>query len=96
MFALGCIQAMKCNQNTCPTGITTHDKRLQRGLDPTAKARRVMRYHTKEKEVCVIAHSCGAAEPRKLRRHHCRVVQENGRTLALDELFPTRQAPAGT
>ena len=34
MFALGCIQAMKCNQNTCPTGITTHDKHLQRGLVP--------------------------------------------------------------
>ena len=29
MFALGCIQALKCNTNTCPTGITTHDKGLQ-------------------------------------------------------------------
>ncbi len=95
MFALGCIQAMKCNQNTCPTGITTHDKRLQRGLDPTAKANRVMRYQQNmEKEVCVIAHSCGAVEPRKLRRHHCRVMQENGRTQALDELFPYREAPS--
>ncbi len=26
MFALGCIQALKCNKNTCPTGITTHDQ----------------------------------------------------------------------
>ncbi len=96
MFALGCIQAMKCNRNTCPTGITTHDKRLQRGLDPTAKATRVMRYHQNmEKEVCVIAHSCGASEPRKLRRYHCRVMQENGRTQALDELFPYREAPSG-
>jgi len=95
MFALGCIQAMKCNQNTCPTGITTHDKRLQRGLDPTAKANRVMRYQQNmEKEVGVIAHSCGAVEPRKLRRHHCRVMQENGRTQALDELFPYREAPS--
>ncbi len=34
MFALGCIQAMQCNRNTCPTGITTHDKKLQRGLVP--------------------------------------------------------------
>ncbi|MCH9674114.1 MAG: FMN-binding glutamate synthase family protein, partial [Gammaproteobacteria bacterium] len=25
MFALGCIQALQCNKNTCPTGITTHD-----------------------------------------------------------------------
>ena len=37
MFALGCIQALKCDENTCPTGITTHNKRLQRGLDPTNK-----------------------------------------------------------
>ncbi len=26
MFSLGCIQAMKCNKNTCPTGVTTHDR----------------------------------------------------------------------
>ena len=25
MFALGCIQALQCNKNTCPTGITTHE-----------------------------------------------------------------------
>ena len=34
MFALGGIQAMKCIKNCCPTGITPHDKRLLRGLDP--------------------------------------------------------------
>lgn len=28
MFSLGCIQASKCNKNTCPTGITTHDPRF--------------------------------------------------------------------
>ena len=32
MFSLGCIQALKCNKNTCPTGITTHDPRFQKGL----------------------------------------------------------------
>ena len=32
MFALGCIQALRCHQNTCPTGVTTHNKRLQRAL----------------------------------------------------------------
>ena len=41
MFALGCIQSFKCNKNTCPTGITTHDRRLQRGLDPEEKSVRV-------------------------------------------------------
>lgn len=37
MFALGCIQAMKCNRNTCPTGTGTHEPDLQRGLDPANK-----------------------------------------------------------
>ncbi|GIK35167.1 MAG: FMN-binding glutamate synthase family protein [Gammaproteobacteria bacterium] len=89
MFALGCIQAMKCNKNTCPTGITTHDRNLQRGLVVADKAERVARYALgMEKEVAVIAHSCGAAEPRLLRRQHCRIVQANGQTALLSELFP--------
>src|SRR5690625_6752485 len=32
MLALGCIQALECNLNTCPTGITTHNKELVAGL----------------------------------------------------------------
>ncbi|MEM7278505.1 MAG: FMN-binding glutamate synthase family protein, partial [Pseudomonadota bacterium] len=60
MLSLGCIQALQCNKNTCPTGITTHNKRLQRGLVPEDKAERVRRYAEQiKKEVGVIAHSCG-------------------------------------
>ncbi|MEQ8494570.1 MAG: FMN-binding glutamate synthase family protein [Gammaproteobacteria bacterium] len=89
MFALGCIQALQCNKNTCPTGITTHDKRLQRGLDPTDKAERVRRYaENMHHELGVIAHSCGAAEPRRLKRVHCRIVQADGRSVPLNELYP--------
>ena len=89
MFALGCIQAMKCNRNTCPTGITTHDKRLQRGLDPENKAARIAKFVEKMRYgVGIIAHSCGVAHPRALERHHCRIVQPNGRSIPLDELYP--------
>lgn len=89
MFALGCIQALQCNKNTCPTGITTHNKRLQRGLVPEDKAERVKRYsQSLSKEIGTIAHSCGVAEPRGLRRYHCRIVQEDGRSIPLDELYP--------
>jgi glutamate synthase domain-containing protein 2 len=89
MFALGCIQALQCNKNTCPTGITTHSKRLQRGLDPTDKAERVARYAKQmTKEIGVIAHSCGVPEPRAMRRYHCRVVTVTGKTLPLNELYP--------
>jgi len=89
MFALGCIQAMQCNRNTCPTGVTTHDKKLQRGLVPADKAVRVCRYQqTMEKEVSTIAHSCGVTEARGLNRKHCRIVQNNGRSKPMDEVFP--------
>ena len=89
MLALGCIQALQCHQNRCPTGITTHDKKLQRGLVPEDKAERVKRYaETMRKEIGIIAHSCGVPEPRKLRRFHCRIVQGDGRSVPLDELYP--------
>ena len=81
MFALGCIQALKCDENTCPTGITTHNKRLQRGLDPTNKAVRVMNYcKTIQKEVEMIAHSCGVDHPHELTRDHVMIVQASGRS----------------
>jgi glutamate synthase domain-containing protein 2 len=86
MFALGCIQALQCDRNTCPTGITTHNKRLQKGLDPTDKAARVRHYiENMVYEVGVIAHSCGVREPRALQRYHARIVTESGRSLPLNE-----------
>ncbi len=88
MFALGCIQALQCNKNTCPTGITTHDKKLQRGLVPADKAERVYHYHhNMEKEVSTIAHSCGVNEPRLLKPVHCRIVQDNGKSIPMGDLM---------
>jgi len=89
MFALGCIQALQCNKNTCPTGITTHDPRRQRGLDPDDKARRVANYARRMlQEVGMIAHACGVAEPRQLQRRHARIVMPNGISVPLSELHP--------
>lgn len=44
MFALGCIQALQCNKNTCPVGITTHDPRFQKGLVISDKSVKVTSY----------------------------------------------------
>lgn len=94
MFALGCIQALKCNKNTCPTGVTTHDPRLQRGLNPAEKSVRVANFVDKmRKDVGIIAHSCGVPHPRALKRFHCRIVQSNGRSIPLDELHPPITQP---
>ena len=89
MFSLGCIQALKCNKNTCPTGITTHDARLQKGLVVVRKEHRVTRYALNIiKEVETIAHSVGVAEPRLMRRRHVRLVQPDGTTKPMHEVHP--------
>lgn len=89
MFSLGCIQALQCNKNTCPTGITTHDKKLQRGLVPADKAVRVQHYieHVTQ-EVGIIAHSCGVREPRELQRSHALIVCSEGRPHPVAEVYP--------
>ena len=89
MFALGCIQALQCNKNTCPTGITTHNKKFQQGLDPNDKAERVASFANKiEYGVGLIAHSCGVTQPRSLERHHVRIVKSGGKTKLMSDEFP--------
>jgi glutamate synthase domain-containing protein 2 len=95
MFSLGCIQALKCNKNTCPTGITTHDPRFQKGLVADNKYVRVARYAQEIiHEVETIAHSVGVPEPRLMRRRHMRIVQGSGRSLPMNEILPSYSAIA--
>ena len=90
MFSLGCIQALKCNRDTCPTGITTHNPELQRGLVPSDKSQRVAHYARHVlREVGVIAHACGVAEARQLRRHHAQLVDARGIPEPLESLYPS-------
>ncbi|MEO5699553.1 MAG: FMN-binding glutamate synthase family protein [Casimicrobiaceae bacterium] len=97
MFSLGCIQALRCHTNTCPTGITTHDPRLQRGLVVTDKATRVANYAVAmNREIDMIAHSCGVRHARELQRHHVRIVQPGGGSESLDVLYPIPTRTLGT
>ena len=89
MFALGCIQALRCHTNTCPTGVTTHNKRLQRGLVVEEKYQRVANYvRNVNKEIDMIAHSCGCRHARELKREHVRIVQSANHSIALNMLYP--------
>ncbi len=89
MFSLGCIQALRCHQNTCPTGVATHDRHLQRGLVAEEKCLRVAQYATgMNAEIDMIAHSCGCRHARELRREHVRIMQSAGQSAALNILYP--------
>ena len=89
MFALGCIQALRCHQNTCPTGVTTHNHRLQRGLVVEEKSERVANYAIgMNREIDMIAHACGCRHARELKREHVRIVQSAGQSMAMNILYP--------
>src|SRR5438034_1552334 len=89
MFSLGCIQALRCHQNTCPTGVTTHNKRLQRALVVEEKYLRVANYAMNmNREIDMIAHYCGVRHARELMREHVRAVQASGQSVAVNMLYP--------
>lgn len=89
MFSLGCVQAMRCHQNTCPTGISTHNAKLQRGLVVEEKYLRVANYaRNMNKEIDMIAHACGLTQAREFRREHVRLVQTAGRSEAFNMIYP--------
>jgi glutamate synthase domain-containing protein 2 len=89
MFALGCIQSLQCHKDTCPTGVTTHNPRLQKGLVPMEKAKRVATYAVGiNNDLDVIAHSCGLGNARGFNRSHARIVQTAGRSAPLVDLYP--------
>ncbi|NCO18860.1 MAG: FMN-binding glutamate synthase family protein [Gammaproteobacteria bacterium] len=71
MFALGCIQALRCNSNLCPTGITTQNPALIRGLHVPTKTDRVHRFHhaTIHAFLEMLA-AMGLQSPREIRPDH--------------------------
>ena len=68
MFALGCIQALRCNTNQCPTGVATQDPDLVRGLHVGDKATRVARFHRETvKSFSEVLGAAGLQHPRELK-----------------------------
>jgi glutamate synthase domain-containing protein 2 len=64
MFALGCIQALECHNNTCPTGVATQDPTLVKGLVPEEKSIRVARFqHETVKSAVDLMASAGINHP---------------------------------
>ena len=89
LFAIGCIQALRCHTNKCPTGVTTQNRWLQSGLDPTDKAARVANYSaTLERDLQMITHACGLKHPTELNRGHVMVNISPGVQKSLATIYP--------
>lgn len=71
LFSLGCIQALRCNSNHCPTGVATQNPALVAGLDVTDKSQRVFRFHKETiRSFLEVIASAGITHPSELRPWH--------------------------
>ena len=97
LFSIGCIQALRCHTNTCPTGVATQNRWLQSGLDPADKGVRVRNYALAlERDLQMITHACGLTHPSELTRGHVVMNISPGVRKSLEELCPyppTRATP---
>ncbi len=95
MFALGCIQALKCNSNHCPVGVATQDPGLVHGLVVEDKAPRVAEFHRKTIESAYeLLGAAGLESPAQLCPHHLLRRDGAGQVRSYEELYPT--PPSGS
>ena len=88
MFALGCVQSMRCHDDTCPTGVATQDATRQRGLVVEDKAERVARFqrHTLHglREIVV---AMGLQSPWEITPCHINERLDSARAAPIDEIY---------
>jgi glutamate synthase domain-containing protein 2 len=90
MVALGCIQALRCNNNTCPTGVATQDPGLMNGLVIEDKKHRVANFHKNTMESFIeLMGAAGIRDSSKINRQHIyrRINMDQIKTF--EEIFPT-------
>lgn len=87
MLSIGCIQAQRCHNGHCPTGVATHNKWLVRGLDPTNKADRLTNYLVSfRKELMWLSRACGYPHPSFITGEDVEILQENFGGISLREI----------
>ncbi len=88
MLALGCIQALECNKNTCPTGIATQKPELVNGLCAKSKTERVVNYHNGTMKTLVeMVAAAGLDSVKKIERHHVNRRVDLNCIVRYDQIF---------
>lgn len=89
MFALGCVQSLKCNLNTCPTGITTMDAQRVASLVVEDKKTKVANFHKNTIEgFKELLGSAGLSHRIELRKELIRRRINEREVVSYAELFP--------
>ncbi len=90
MFALGCIQALRCDSNECPTGVTTHKKSLVKGLVVSDKAVRVKNFQEETvKTALELIAAIGLSDLSKLNRSMIMKRIDQNKMVSFEEMYPS-------
>lgn len=88
MTAIGCIQALECNSNTCPTGVATQNKSLMKGLDVEDKSQRVANFHKKTVESFLeLTAAAGLSDSTQIKRKHVLHRVGPNKMISYEELY---------
>ncbi len=91
MLAIGCIQAQRCHTGRCPTGVTTNNAWLQRGLDPTEKGVRAGSYLVQlRRELLALSRACGVEHPALVTLEHLEIIDDRFGSRPAAEVFGYR------
>jgi len=94
MLALGCIQSLQCNKDTCPTGVATQNPALGRGLVVADKIQRVANYHRQTvASVADIIAAAGLSRTEDLNRSHIFRRVDINRVMRYEDIYPN--VPSG-
>ena len=97
LLSIGCIQALRCHTNHCPTGIATQHPWLTRGLDPELKSVRLANYViTLRKELQILAGACGVTHPSLVSPDQLEMLDDRFGSKSVADIFGGRgRAPLG-
>ena len=89
MIAIGCIQSLECNKNTCPVGVATQNKHLMKGLDVENKADRTRNFHNKTVHSYLdLLAAAGISEKSQIKRDLIYKRVDSSKTKTYAEIYP--------
>ncbi len=93
MMSIGCIQALQCNNNTCPVGVATQNKSLMKGLNIDDKSQRVANFHhgTINSFLELVA-AAGLSHPDEIKRTHINRRINMNTVKNYEDLYPLVKA----
>ncbi|MEL6558273.1 MAG: FMN-binding glutamate synthase family protein [Bacteroidota bacterium] len=90
MLALGCIQALECNKNSCPVGVATQNEMLMKGLVVSDKVERVANFHYRTLESFVeLLAAAGIKRTDQIERKYINRRVNMTQVKTYEELYPS-------